>query len=292
MCSALYVSAIQNRRTVALGISEACAFLIRTLGISPTTLAMVITAVQLPELFPHRPATPRDILVYLCRAELSEFNKFLMTKIGIVFKQLKDADKLLFFRLIPVVVEQKCGWITPLQLAALCNNSVMFRAILAEIYKMNEHTASSPLSVQMEMYKESVRADILALSPLHLVALNANDSLMSHVLNECLCNDKTAKAVARSEHTLMHAVKEVKRMINSRISNATKTQIEERLKNLSVCLKTFYQRVSRESEPDCNSSISEQLFLTAASSFYSSPSRCSDSPSSSRFTPSRLEQCI
>lgn len=271
---------MQQHRLAELAVSETCATLFATLKMVQTTLAMFASGVQLPELSMGRPATPLDLLIYLCRTVLDESNRLLVSKVGIVFKQLADSDKTVFFKLIPIMHNKKKGWVTPLQLAALCDNTVMFRAILAEIHRMSDSPALSPLSIQMELYSEAARAAILHLSPLHCVVLNANDSLICHVLSQCLCNDKTARAVARSEHTLVHAIKEAKACLTRHASDqhAVLERTLARLDKISTHLSTFYNRVSRESQRERRPAVVDQLLLAAASSFHSSPLRCSDSP--------------
>ena len=283
---------MQRYRLTELAVSETCAALFTTLRMVQTTLAMLATGVHLPELSMGRPATPLDLLVYLCRAVLDVSDKLLVAKVGTVFKQLAESDRAVFFKLTPIVHNKKRGWVTPLQLAALCNNTVMFQAILAEIYRISDSPALSPLSIQMELYSEAARPAILHLSPLHLVVLNANDSLICHVLSQCLCNDETAHAVARSEHTLVHAVKAVK-MFLARYAVDRHAECEHtlvRLGEISTHLSTFYNRVSRKVQREHRPAVVDQLLLAAASSFHSSPLRCSDSPTRSHSP--YAERCI
>lgn len=281
MCSEQSTYFVHSLRSKETAIDETRVALLTTLKMAQTTLAMLVTGVRLSRMTSEQPTTPIDILSYLCRSSLDEDDEFLISKICVVFRQLADSDKAVFFKLIPVFCNNRKRLVTPLQLAALCDNSVMFRAILAEIYRIIENPQASPLSVQMELYSEAARSTIIRLSPLHLVVLNANDSLVRHVLSQCLCNDKTARAVARSEHTLVFAVKEAKTTMERHTEGRhaeTFKRVVSRLKNISTHLSTFYARVSRETDRGRRSAVVDQLLLAAASSFYSSPIRHVPSP--------------
>jgi len=294
MHSTIATRAMLRHRAAAMNAQGVWESLLNSLRITQTTLAMLLADVQMPELTAGRPASPHDALIFLCRAVLDQKNTELIRDVGTIFKRLAGEDSKVFHRLVPIRYAGKPGWATPLQLAALCDNPVMFRAILAEIHRtLKNRPAISPLSVPVNLYKDDARSAILPLSPLHIVILNTNAPLVYVVLDQCLCSTDIACAVARSEHTLTHAVKTVQQEAGRILEEDARLQerVAARIKRIRTLLTAFYDRVPHATRSSSRASVVDQLLVAAASSFYSSPTRCAENPRQDLTTHQQTGRC-